>query len=68
MIGVGEGCDESVLRLLLEGKADANAADEVPRGEGWGLRLRVRLRLRLRLRLRVRVRVRVSVTKSDPYP
>ena len=37
MNGVCEGRDESVLRLLLEGKADVNAANTVPRGEGWGL-------------------------------
>ena len=29
-----KGRDESVLRLLLERKADVNAVDEVPRGEG----------------------------------
>ena len=35
MIGaVREGSDESVVRLLLEGKADVNAANMVPRGEG----------------------------------
>ena len=34
ILGVYYGRDESVLRLLLEGKADLNAADEVSRGEG----------------------------------
>ena len=33
MVGVDEGRDESMLRLLLERKADVNASDEVLRGE-----------------------------------
>ena len=28
--------DESIMRLLLEHKADPNVADEVPHGEGEG--------------------------------
>ena len=38
MLGVRNGRDESMLRLLLERKADVNAADTVPRFRigGWG--------------------------------
>ena len=34
MVGLSKGCDESIVRLLLEGNADINAASKVPRGEG----------------------------------
>ena len=34
MLGILYDHDESVLRLLLERKADVNASDEVLRGEG----------------------------------